>query len=542
MSSIARQQIQSIIADLDSAYHLMMSKSKREEELYEKKYAISDWIYCLYANDEKAENNNPDYQDSLGYLIEQFYESKDNISLWDKHWTYNDSSTVYAKRFGKFYISKGEQYKLVSPEEFISSSDSTHQHKYVDLKIKRIEIYNNSWFYFRGNRYLGTTFLTRLYFNFNYDFEKIAAFSKHLCDELNRWLIPFEYKFATKKTERYDKGVLYSSRDHYYLVFHIVKKLVSEPSYDGLFDEETLAFTKKTSLKGISFGEEPPVRSSSFGRYRADIMADIYIDYYKSLKNNKKTIRPANFVHKKLVAFGFNTRDFFRNPGTNYPYDFSIFNRKVSYRKEDVASSSDNYLTWALNAGKLICKQAIIIEQKNKVNCCWMSIIEDEFQQTEYRLTDNGFDEGRLGIVYFLGKLYSYFPQEYIFADICKIVLADMLSANNFLNETTTQYINQIQKWLKVRKQSTGIKKQENQLLIGPAAYLRDKIDTIILHKASTYSIVNNEAPQPIINKGYATIGLILLAIYENNADELARSESYYSEEAFFKIINQTMF
>ncbi|RYX90981.1 hypothetical protein EON78_06830, partial [bacterium] len=185
MTSISKQQIQHIIADLDKAYNPVMLASTREEELYEKKYAISDWIYCLYANEEKAENSNTDYKDALGWLIEQFYQSKENIAYWDKNWTFDESSTVYAKRFGKFCISKSGQYKLVSPEEFISSSDTHAQQKYVDLKIKRVEITNNSWFYFRGNKYLGTSFLTRLYFNFNYNFEQIAAFSKDLCHELN---------------------------------------------------------------------------------------------------------------------------------------------------------------------------------------------------------------------------------------------------------------------------------------------------------------------------------------------------------------------
>lgn len=541
MNSTARQQIQHIISDLDNAYHIKMAKTKREEELYKQKCAISDWIYCLYANDEKAENNNQDYKDLLGYLIEKFYGSKDNISLWDKNWTFDDNSTVYAKRFGKFYISKGGQYKLVSPEEFISSSDNSQHHKYIDLKIKRLEIYNDSWFYFRGNKYLGTTFLTRLYFNFNYDFETIVTFSKQLCDELNHWFIPFEYKFATKKTERYDKGVLYTSREHYYIVFQIIKKLASEESYNGLFGEATLAFTKKTSLKGISFGEEPPVRSSSFGKYRADIMADIYIGYYKGLKNNKKSGNLINFFHKKLLESGFNTKDFFRNPNTNYPYAFSVFRKKIAYKKQAMAHASGKYLEWALNAGKLICKQAIIIEQKGKINCCWMSLIEDEFQYAGYQLTDDSFTEGRLGIIYFLGRLYSYFPKEYIFKDICEIVLADIHRISDSLSGTSTTYINQIRQWLKTGKHSSNIKNDDKYLQVGQAASIRNRIDAV-LNIPHTYSVVGNEAPQPIINKGYAGIGLILFAIYENNADELAKSEGYYSQEALLKLTNQIIF
>ncbi len=537
MSSATRQQIQHIIASLDNTYHTVMLKSNREEDLYEKKYAISDWIYCLYANDEKEQNHNQDYKDSLDWLIEQFYESKENIAYWDKNWTIDENSTVYARRFGKFCISKSGELKLVSPEEFISSSDTNHQHKYVDLKIKRIEITNNAWFYFRGNKYLGTAFLTRLYFNFNYDFEKVVSFSRTLCDELNRWFIPFEYKFATRKTERYDKGVLYTSREHYYIVFYIVKKIVSDKKYGDLFCESTLAFTKKTSLKGISFGEEPPVRSSSFGRYRADIMADIYIDYYKNLKNNKKTRGLNHFFHKRLIEAGFSTKDFFRNPHTNYPYDFSLFKKKTISRHNTSACLTDKYLTWALNAGKLICKQAIIIEQNNRVNACWLSIIEDEFQQAEYRLTDNSFDEGRLGIVYFLSKLYSYFPDEYILKDICEIVLSDIVADN----VPACTYICQIQQWLKAGAGKPVTKKAQNHLFAKQAAALQDKIDAL-LHKTNTYSAVRNEAPQPIINKGYAAIGLILLALHENNTDELLTLEASFAEEAFLKLINQTMF
>lgn len=539
MTSKAKREIRHIIADLDAAYNATMKSAIREEDLYEKKYAISDWIYCLYANEEKADNNNTDYKGSLEWLIEQFYQSKDNIAYWDKNWTFDENSTVYAKRFGKFCISKSGEYKLVSPEEFISSSDSNTHHKYVDLRIKRVEISNNTWFYFRGNKYLGTAFLTRIYFNFNYDFEKIVSFSKDLHNALNNWGIPFEYKFATKKTERYDKGVLYTTREHYYIVFHIIKQLSAQTQYTDLFGEEILAFTKETALRGISFGEEPPVRSSSFGRYRSDIMADIYIDYYKLQKTSKRTKKLERFFFQKLLETGFSTKDFFRNPNTCYPYDFSVLNQKPHAIAFQSNNYEDKYLTWALNAGKLICKQAIVINQANKTNCFWWSLVEDEFQQTEYRRVDDSFYEGRLGIIYFLAKLYSYFPQEYIFKDICKIVLANI--PKEALSSTNAQYIKQISTYLKPKKKVLSKKGSKESLISKNLSPLQDEIDTL-LNNTNSYSFVTNDAPQPIINKGYTGIGLSLLAIFENNTNEIANLKPYYAKETLLKLINHTVF
>lgn len=539
-SSIVKQQIQHIIADLDKAYHFTMIASKKEEELYEKKYAISDWIYCLYANEEKTGNTNPDYRSSLDWLIKQFYQSKENIAHWDKNWVIDDNSTVYAKRFGKFCISKNGQYKLVSPEEFISS-DSAHQQKFVDLKIKRLEIFNNSWFYFKGNKYLGTSFLTRLYFNFNYDFEKIVAFSKTLCDELNQWYIPFEYKFATKATNRYDTGVLYTSQEYYYIVFYLIKKIVSGKQYADLFGEETLAFTQRTALKGISFGEEPPVRSSSFGRYRADIMADSYIDYYKKLKTGKKAPKLDHFILNTLIEVGFNTKDFFRNPNTHYPYDFSIFKRKAGSGKASSIDISDKYLFWALNAGKLICKQAIIINQKSKVNCFWLSSLEDEAQSEEYKLVDNSFTNGRLGIIYFLARLYSYFPHEYIFKDICEIVLTSVHSTDALSYESNSHYINQIKKYLKSKNKPSKINTKKVPVSSEKASFLTKEIDSL-LENSNTYSVVSNHAPQPIVHKGYSAIGMTLLGIYEKDTFLVEEFEVYYAKEAFLKLINHTIF
>lgn len=535
MTSKAKQEIRHIIADLDAAFNAIMTSAKREEDLYEKKYDISDWIYCLYANEEKANNNNVDYKSSLEWLVEQFYQSKDNIAYWDKNWTFDENSTVYAKRFGKFCISKSGEYKLVSPEEFISSSDSNKHHKYVDLRIKRIEISNNAWFYFRGNKYLGTAFLTRIYFNFNYDFEKIVAFSQDLHDALNNWGIPFEYKFATKKTERYDKGVLYTKRENYYIVFHIIKRLSAEEQYTDLFGEDVLAFTKKITLRGISFGEEPPIRSSSFGRYRADIMADIYIDYYNRQKTNKNTKRLETFFFQKMLQIGFSIKDFFRNPSTYYPYHFSVFNQKVQTTLSELNNFSDKYLTWALNAGKLICKQAIVINKANKPNCFWWSLVEDEVHQTEYRRIDDSFYEGRLGIIYFLAKLYSYFPQEYIFKDICRIVLLNI--PKEAINSTMEQYIKQIKAYLKLKKKTLD-KEIYKESSITP---LKKEIDTL-LSNTNSYSFINNDAPHPIVNKGYAAIGLILLALFENNDYEATNLEPYYSKEALLKLINHTIF
>jgi len=539
MTSKAKQEIRHIIANLDTAYNAIMKSALRDEDLYEKKYAISDWIYCLYANEEKADNNNTDYKSSLEWLIEQFYQSKDNIAYWDKNWTFDENSTVYAKRFGKFCISKSGEYKLVSPEEFISSSDSNTHHKYVDLRIKRIEISNNAWFYFRGNKYLGTAFLTRIYFNFNYDFEKITSFSKDLHNALNNWGIPFEYKFATKKTERYDKGVLYTTREHYYIVFHIIRRLSAEAQYADLFGEDILSFTKRINLRGISFGEEPPIRSSSFGRYRADIIADIYINYYKLRNINKSTKRLERFVLQKLLETGFSIKDFFRNPNTYYPYVFSVFNQKphtIAFQSNNYA---DKYLTWALNAGKLICKQAIVINQANKPNCFWWSLVEDEIQQTEYRRIDDSFYEGRLGIIYFLAKLYSYFTQEYIFKDLCKIVLANM--PKDILNSNKAKYIKQINTYLQFKKKAFNKKDSKESLITKNLTPLKDEVDTL-LNNTNSYSSVNNDAPQPIINKGYAAIGLTLLALFENNTDELANLKPYYAKETLSKLINHTMF
>jgi len=539
MTPKAKQEIRHIIADLDAAFNAIMTSAKRDEDLYEKKYAISDWIYCLYANEEKADNNNTDYKGSLEWLMEQFYESKDNIAYWDKNWTFDENSTVYAKRFGKFCISKSGEYKLVSPEEFISSSDSNTHHKYVDLRIKRVEISNNAWFYFRGNKYLGTAFLTRIYFNFNYDFEKIVSFSKDLHNALNNWGIPFEYKFATKKTERYDKGVLYTTREHYYIVFHIIKQLSAEAQYADLFGEDILSFTKKINLKGISFGEEPPIRSSSFGRYRADIMADIYIDYYKCQSTNKNTKRLESFLLQKLLQIGFSIKDFFRNPNTYYPYHFSVFNQKSQTTISQANNFSDKYLMWALNAGKLICKQAIVINQANKPNCFWWSLIEDEVQQTEYRRIDDSFYEGRLGIIYFLAKLYSYFPQEYIFKDICKIVMANI--PKEYPNNKTAQYIKQISTYLKPKKKVLNRNQNKELWLTKDLISLKDEID-ILLNNTTTYFFVSNDAPQPIINKGYAAIGLFLLALFENNACEGVNLKPYYSKDALLKLMNHTLF
>ncbi|WP_259014270.1 T3SS effector HopA1 family protein [Emticicia fluvialis] len=534
MTLTTRKQIDSILVNVDSAFQPQMLLARKEEELIGKKYAISDQIYCLYANVTEQEKLNEDNKESFNWLAKQFYQSDEQLNTWDKNWTLDEQSVRHAKRHGKFYLCKGEQYKLVSAGDFVSSSSFPNQDKIVDLRIKRLEILDNAWFYFRGIKYLGSSFITRIYFHFNYDFETIARFSKDLQDELNNWLIPFEYKFAIRKNSRLDNAVLYTAREHYLIVFYIVKKIATAPQYADLFGSATLPFTKKTVLRGITFGEEPPIKNSSFGKYRADILAEIYIEYYQTRTANISKQRLSGFVKKRLLEMGFNLDDFFRNPQSKYPYDFSILSKAFNGSKRYNPLSENNYLNWALHIGRLICRQALVINQKGKTHCYWLSLIEDETSSFEYRLTDDSFNEGRLGIIYFLAKLYSYFPNEYLFRFLCKTVLKDISATMPGVSDNY-QFIEEINKCLDFKLPKRLKKKQiHNHLLVN------EIVNT--LNETDSYTKIDNDGPQPIIKMGYSAIGLILLAIAEGNLTDLIKLEGFYAKDTLLKIINQVKF
>ena len=143
MTINTRKQIEVILSDVDAVYQSQMLLAKKEEDLYGKKYDISNRIYSSYAFDRQETNENLDYKESLDWLSAHFYQSKEHVSFWDKSWTIDEHSTLYAKRYGQFYISKGEQFKLVSPGDFIASTTLPNQEKSADLRITRLEILDN---------------------------------------------------------------------------------------------------------------------------------------------------------------------------------------------------------------------------------------------------------------------------------------------------------------------------------------------------------------------------------------------------------------
>lgn len=537
MTKNSIKQIEVAISDVDSVYHFEMLLAQKEEDFWSKKNDISDRIYSLYANDKPNEQDNADFSQSFNWLMWLFYQSNENISLWDKNWAFDEHSILFAKRYGMFYLSKGEQFKLVSPGDFVSSTSFPHQEKSVDLRIKRLELLDNSWFYFRGNKQMDTSLLTRIYFHFNYDFKTISAFSKDLYEELNNWFIPFEYKFFARQTNRWDTGVLYSIREHYFVVFYLVKKIASNNKYADLFKEETPYFTKVTALKGIGFAETPPAKNTSFGKYRADILADIYIDFYRNSINKIKAPTLKSYVKRRLLEMGFDIKDFFRNQESCFPYDFSILNKNIILNRIQKDQSLSNYLNWAFQIGVIITKQAIIIAKKGKSHCCWFSLIEDETGNFEYRLTDDSYIEGRLGIIFFLAKLYGYFPNEYIFKFICRTVLKD-IRRNKKYSPQEEQTMIKIEKHLKIR---VSVKPDDNKQKSVSDYQLTHEIYQI-LNAPSSYSKLNNEAPQPVLNKGYSAIGLMLLAIHESKEQDLNHLSDYYSKETLMKIINQVKF
>lgn len=266
--------------------------------------ALSDLIYLYYSN-SKALPSSTDYSKIKG----GYYK--------DRGWFYDKRLDQYFKAIGKYLLKKGSDAVVADHEEFSIDprQESIGQKNLVDILIpKKIETAH--WVWLHGKHYHGFSYQARLYFSLKGGKNSIL-FIQDLAKALNDKEIPFRLKYEKEFTERNENCVLYFDKSHYFLVFIIVKNYWCAGC--GVFKQPACFPFVKTfpEFPGVAFAEDPDT-GQSFGQQRCQALAEILIT------NRGNTA----LIDLGLKARGFNPEKFYLNPYTNFPYNFSVFDRR----------------------------------------------------------------------------------------------------------------------------------------------------------------------------------------------------------------------
>ncbi len=370
-------------------------------------------IYDYYSNTI----NNDTAKESIDLKITDKQKSLIHI---DKGWVFKKSIDNYLTQQNKYLVYKAGQSLLINPQNFlINYTFKDPNLTYVDIHFKAFEN-DKDWTWFFSKNYLNFQNILRIYISFEKGQGiKIGKFIKTLNEVLKIKQIPYQLKIENQLSNRNENAVLYFQRENYFLVFFIIRYLHLKFDVSrSIFRNASPLFTYKTSLKGISFAEDPNESGVSFGEKRSKILAELY--------NLGKS--DPDFIEKELKKRGYDWQEFYRNPFEKYPYCFKIFSANDDLFLESSLLEGrydDKYfpkINLAMDISKIILKNAIFSTIKNKMRVDWLKGLPDIYypNNTLYKICN---DEEKLEIIDFLSQLYQLSVNDGLLKITCKVCL-----------------------------------------------------------------------------------------------------------------------
>lgn len=172
--------------------------------------------------------------------------------------------------------------------------------------------------------------IVRFYFSFTPNKHKVQNFLNEIRDYFNQRKIPFQFKTPYLLVDflRSDTLVLYVAQNHYFYIREFLKELIQKEERESILEKrdsilrDSLPLFVKKISRGVGFAEDPFYTSNSFGEERCEIIYNII---------NELTI-PVTIgnIASKLKSRGYSNGEFFRNPHTEFNYDFDYFTRANS--------------------------------------------------------------------------------------------------------------------------------------------------------------------------------------------------------------------
>lgn len=408
---------------------------------------LQERLYEIYYFDDKKitiKQDNIIFNETIFNKVTQ----KDEF-FTSKFWQYDSDKNILRKHSEQMIAPQGRFYEKNVKEtyqEIIETKINNAELLLTRYKYKSDEenFENFNWFYGKIPQTDGYTI--RFYFSIMPDSEKIAHLINVITKEFDRAGVAFIFKYLSdpqKFNDRNDVAVLYTPRKSALLAFDLVR-IIYEQTYDKLFYSQRCPLFTKKLADGLSFGENPDDRRfTSFGSYRSIYIAMAIIKYYYI---EKKYALPNEDVLKELLNNNLEilktkkssliknwTDNFYLNQYSKYNYSeeisyfkHNLFNHKhLNTENRNSLSSSPNtneYLETAYLIAQTISREAHFYPSKKEeyhLHCNWVSYSSTNFssilaksrkQQVisyEFKALNSSFLQGRLGVAYFLKKLFK---------------------------------------------------------------------------------------------------------------------------------------
>lgn len=408
---------------------------------------LQERLYEIYYFDDKKitiKQDNIIFNETIFNKVTQ----KDEF-FTSKFWQYDSDKNILRKHSEQMIAPQGRFYEKNVKEtyqEIIETKINNAELLLTRYKYKSAEenFENFNWFYGKIPQTDGYTI--RFYFSIMPDSEKIAHLINVITKEFDRAGVAFIFKYLSdpqKFNDRNDVAVLYTPRKSALLAFDLVR-IIYEQTYDKLFYSQRCPLFTKKLADGLSFGENPDDRRfTSFGSYRSIYIAMAIIKYYYI---EKKYALPNEDVLKELLNNNLEilktkkssliknwTDNFYLNQYSKYNYSeeisyfkHNLFNHKHlnTENRNSLSSSPDTneYLETAYLIAQIISREAHFYPSKKEeyhLHCNWVSYSSTNFssilakskkQQVisyEFKALNSSFLQGRLGVAYFLKKLFK---------------------------------------------------------------------------------------------------------------------------------------
>ena len=408
---------------------------------------LQERLYEIYYFDDKKitiKQDNIIFNETIFNKVIQ----KDEF-FTSKFWQYDSDKNILRKHSeqmiapqGRFYVKNvKETYQEIIETKINNAELLLTRYKY---KSDEENFENFNWFYGKIPHTDGYTI--RFYFSIMPDSEKIAHLINVITKEFDRAGVAFIFKYLSdpqKFNDRNDVAVLYTPRKSALLAFDLVR-IIYEQTYDKLFYSQRCPLFTKKLADGLSFGENPDDRRfTSFGSYRSIYIAMAIIKYYYI---EKKYALPNEDVLKELLNNNLEilktkkssliknwTDNFYLNQYSKYNYseEISYFKHNLfnhihlnTENRNSLSSSPDTneYLETAYLIAQIISREAHFYPSKKEqyhLHCNWVSYSSTNFssilakskkQQVisyEFKALNSSFLQGRLGVAYFLKKLFK---------------------------------------------------------------------------------------------------------------------------------------
>ncbi|MCU0468149.1 MAG: T3SS effector HopA1 family protein [Arcicella sp.] len=341
----------------------------------------------------------------LKYNVKRFW-FKQNVSTLAI-----EPNEIVAMQDGvKIILKEGEYIDGGELESLEPISDTTEYKKqikefvYVYLPRKVFKQKDNFYIQTYGDFLLRNYYepIIRFYFSLEPKRDEVQKFIEKIKDFFNDRRIPFQLKtpFKLSNFGRGDTLVLYVAQNHFYYVREFIIELRSFALRKEILRTNIPLFVKKI-YEGVGFAEDPYFIKDSFGMQRVNVI----IESINKILERNETITLDNIL-QQLKNEGYNIKEFYRNPYTNFNYDFEAFDQTVSLNPSFHTYKTGNPIFYEYN--QLALEFALDLIEKatwqTKEELIWFSYYQDEgLKEKEiYRVLS---DTETAEIYWFLGKI-----------------------------------------------------------------------------------------------------------------------------------------